>query len=167
MKKMLLIIIILVLGYSILQTEKIIIPKESIRLRVIANSNSEQDQAIKKEVSKRLVKELKQNQKETLEETRKYIKKELPTFEKIISRTLQDNQAEKDFKIQYGNNYFPKKEYDNIIYEEGEYESLVVSIGKGTGKNYWCVLFPPLCFIDETKEVQYTSWIKEILEKYF
>ena len=96
-----------------------------------------------------------------------YIKKELPTFEKIISRTLQENQAKKDFKIQYGNNYFPKKEYDNIIYEEGEYESLVVSIGKGTGKNYWCVLFPPLCFIDETKEVQYTSWIKEILEKYF
>ena len=136
MKKMLLIIIILVLGYSILQTEKIIIPKESIRLWVIANSNSEQDQAIKKEVSKRLVKELKQNQKETLEETRKYIKKELPTFEKIISRTLQENQAKKDFKIQYGNNYFPKKEYENIIYEEGEYESLVVSIGKGTGKNY-------------------------------
>ena len=167
MKKIFWIIIILVLGYSLIQTEKIIIPKESIRLRVIANSNSEQDQAIKKEVSKRLVKELKQNQKETLEETRKYIKKELPTFEKIISRTLQENQIDKDFKIQYGNNYFPKKEYDNIIYEEGEYESLVVSLGKGTGKNYWCVLFPPLCFIDETKNIQYKSWIKEIIEKYF
>ncbi len=167
MKKIFWIIIILVLGYSLIQTEKIIIPKESIRLRVIANSNSTKDQAIKKEVSKRLVNKLRKNQKETMEETRDYIKKELPTFERIISKTLQENQIDKDFKIQYGNNYFPKKEYDNIIYEEGEYESLVVSLGKGTGKNYWCVLFPPLCFIDETKNIQYKSWIKEIIEKYF
>lgn len=167
MKRIVWIIIILVLGYSLLKTEKVIIPKDSIRLRVIANSNSKQDQSLKKEVTKRIINELKQNQKETLEETREYIKKSLPTYEEIIKQALQDNSKEQEFQISYGNNYFPEKEYDNIIYEEGEYESLVVSLGKGSGKNFWCVLFPPLCFIDEKEDIQYTSWIKEIIEKYF
>jgi stage II sporulation protein R len=68
-------------------------------------------------------------------------------------------------------NYFPRKEYKDVIYEEGEYESLVVEIGDAKGDNFWCVLFPPLCLLEgeeENKEsIKYTSFIKEIIDKYF
>ena len=58
--------------------------------------------------------------------------------------------------------------YKGIYYEEGEYESLVITLGEGIGNNFWCVLFPPLCLIDENEEeVEYTSFIKELIDKYF
>ena len=67
-------------------------------------------------------------------------------------------------------NYFPTKEYKGVIYEEGEYESIVVEIGDAQGDNFWCVLFPPLCLLEgevENKDnIEYTSFIKEIIEKY-
>ena len=65
--------------------------------------------------------------------------------------------------------FFPKKEYKGVVYKEGEYESLLITLGKGQGDNFWCVLFPPLCVMeeDETKDVEYKWFIKDILEKYF
>ena len=56
--------------------------------------------------------------------------------------------------------------YNNEIYPEGEYESLVITLGDGEGDNFWCVLFPPLCF-DEKEDYQYKSFIKEIFDKIF
>ena len=77
---------------------------------------------------------------------------------------------EKNYKIEYGMNYFPKKEYKNVIYEEGNYESLVITLGEGLGENFWCILFPPLCSmekdIEESKNVEYKSIIKELIYKY-
>ena len=65
-------------------------------------------------------------------------------------------------------NYFPEKEYKGTIYEEGEYESLLITLGSGEGNNWWCVLFPPLCLIEaeESEEVEYSFFIKELFEKY-
>ena len=83
-----------------------------------------------------------------------------------MKKTLTDNNYSSKFDINYGKNYFPEKTYRNITYPEGEYESLVVTIGNGQGKNFWCVLFPPLCLIDEDTE-SYPSLIKEIINKYF
>ena len=67
---------------------------------------------------------------------------------------------------------FPEKEYKGVVYDEGYYESLLVTLGEGKGDNFWCVLFPPLCLMeaeetDDTTEVEYKSFIKEIIEKYF
>ena len=82
-----------------------------------------------------------------------------------------ENQANLEYKINYGMNYFPEKEYKGVTYEEGEYESLVITLGNGLGENFWCVLFPPLCLLEadeeETEEVEYTSFVKEIIDKYF
>ena len=67
-------------------------------------------------------------------------------------------------------NYFPEKEYKGVVYEEGEYESLVITLGNGLGENFWCVLFPPLCLLDteeEPENVEYTSFVKEVIDKYF
>lgn len=147
--------------------EKVIIPKDAIRFRIIANSNTNIDQTMKKQILKNLGTEIVEtNSLSTISETRNFIKNELPKFTEIVDKTIKENNYNNTFDITYGKNYFPRKEYKNIIYEEGEYESLVITLGDGKGKNFWCILFPPLCNIDE-ENIQYTSLIKETLDKYF
>lgn len=164
MKKTLILIAIIIVIMSLNTNETIIIPKESIRFRVIANSNSKEDQMIKEKVVSKLKKNLSSltYTPKNINDTRKSIKDNL----KIIDETLK--QEVKDYSINYGYNYFPEKVYKGIYYEEGEYESLVITLGEGIGNNFWCVLFPPLCLIDEEQdEVEYTTFIKELIDKYF
>lgn len=164
MKKTLILIAIIIVIMSLNTNETIIIPKESIRFRVIANSNTKEDQMIKEKVVSKLKKSLSSltYTPKNINETRKSIKDNL----KIIDKTLR--QEVKDYSINYGYNYFPEKVYKGIYYEEGEYESLVITLGEGIGNNFWCVLFPPLCLIDEEQdEVEYTTFIKELIDKYF
>lgn len=164
MKKTLIIIAIIIVIMSLNTNETIIIPKESIRFRVIANSNTKEDQMIKEKVVSKLKKSLSSltYTPKNINDTRKSIKDNL----KIIEETLR--QEVKDYSINYGYNYFPEKVYKGIYYEEGEYESLVITLGEGIGNNFWCVLFPPLCLIDEEQdEVEYTTFIKELIDKYF
>ncbi len=164
MKKTLILIAIIIVIMSLNTNETIIIPKESIRFRVIANSNSQEDQMIKEKVVSKLKKNLSSltYTPKNINDTRKSIKDNL----KIIDETLK--QEVKDYSINYGYNYFPEKVYKGIYYEEGEYESLVITLGEGIGNNFWCVLFPPLCLIDEEQdEVEYTTFIKELIDKYF
>ena len=134
---------------------------DTIRFRIIANSNSKSDQQQKKEIVKSISDTLINSNVKTVEEERKYIKAQIPTFEKQI------NKSTKDYSINYGQNYFPKKEHNGIIYEAGEYESLVITLGQGEGDNFWCILFPPLCMIDENEVIEYKSIIKEVLKKIF
>ncbi len=168
MPKKLIIIAIIISILCLNKQEKIIIPKNSIRFRVIANSDTIEDQCLKKEIVTNLSKELiKTKSLNSIEETRKYIKKELPLFTNIVDKTLRENNLKKDFHINYGKNYFPQKNYNGITYEAGEYESLVITLGEGAGNNFWCVLFPPLCFIEEENKTEYKSIVKEVIEKYF
>ena len=169
MKKILILFAIVILAATIYKEEKIVIPKESIRFRIIANSDSDIDQDIKKEIVNNLSMELiKSKDLQNIEETRNFIKREIPVFNKIVDKTLKDKNYQEDFYINYGKNYFPEKTYKSVKYEEGEYESLVITLGNGKGHNFWCVLFPPLCLVDETQEnVEYKSAIKEIINKYF
>ena len=81
-----------------------------------------------------------------------------------MDKTLKDNNSDKDFHINYGKNYFPEKKYNNVLYKAGEYESLVITLGEGEGENFWCVLFPPLCLIDEESR-EYPSLVKNIINK--
>ncbi len=172
MKKILLIITIIILTISTIKPEKVIIPKNSIRFRVIANSNDEYDQNIKKVVANNLSTELSTitSNSTSIEESRNKIEQNIPVFDEIINHTLESAKYNKKYTINYGVNYFPKKEYKGLTYEEGEYESLVVTLGDGLGENFWCVLFPPLCLLEgdenNTNEVEYTSFIKEIIDKY-
>ena len=164
MKKTLILIAIIIVIMSLNTNDTIIIPKESIRFRVIANSNSKEDQMIKEKVVSKLKKNLKTltYTPKNINDTRQSIKDNL----KIIDETLK--QEVKDYSINYGYNYFPEKVYKGIYYEEGEYESSVITLGEGIGNNFWCVLFPPLCLIDEEQdEVEYTTFIKELIDKYF
>lgn len=171
MKKLVIIIAIIVFILALNKQEKVIIPKEAIRFRVIASSNKEEDQVLKKKIVYELNKNIKSIEfSKDFETTRNNIKKEIPNFKKTIEETLEKMNEEKSYKIEYGMNYFPKKEYKNVIYEEGNYESLVITLGEGLGENFWCILFPPLCSmekdIEESKNVEYKSIIKELIYKY-
>ncbi len=173
MKKLLIITMIIIIVLSITKKEIITIPNESIRFRIIASSNDKKDQQIKKELLKELTTSINEIEivPNNIEETRKIIEENIPKFEAIIEKTLKKNNYSKNYKIEYGDNYFPEKDYKGTIYKEGKYESLVITLGDGLGENFWCVLFPPLCLLETSEEeiddVEYTSFIREIIEKYF
>ena len=156
--KKIVIILALIIGVLSLQEEQIIIPKDTIRFRIIANSNKEEDQKLKKEIVSQLQKELLRKEN-NIEEARINIKNSIPKFEEQVKKVTNN------YTISYGQNYFPQKEWKNVTFPEGEYESLVITLGEGTGDNFWCILFPPLCMIDETEE-EYPSLIKEVLKRY-
>ena len=160
MKKTIIILSVIIVILCLFKTEEVIIPNDSIRFRVIANSNSIKDQTIKKEIVNSLndrIDKISSNSN-NLEEARTNIQKEIPEIQEEINNTTKRLNYNKNISINYGNNYFPKKVYKGVTYNEGEY---------GIGKNFWCVLFPPLCNIDDTKDdVEYVSLIKEIINKY-
>ena len=150
-----------------------LIPEDAIRIRVIANSNSDYDQQIKNKVKETLEYDMYNILKDTtnLEEARTLIKENLSNVENNIDKTLQKENYELPFFVDFGLNYFPKKEFKGITYDEGYYESVVVTLGEGLGDNWWCVLFPPLCMLEaeETnlEDVEYTTMVKTIIDKYF
>lgn len=150
-----------------------IIPDDAIRIRVIANSNSDYDQEIKLKVKERLEYDMYNILKNTtdLNEARELINNNLDQVENNIDKTLQKENYKLPFTINFGLNYFPEKEFKGITYDEGYYESVVVTLGEGLGDNWWCVLFPPLCMLEaeetNTTDVEYTTLVKTIIDKYF
>lgn len=164
------IITILVLNKGLAE-ETILIPNNSIRIRVIANSNNLSDQYEKNKVKEQIqiyLEELLKDTK-TKEETEVLLKNNLESINQIVKYSLKEMNSETIYNINYGKNFFPKKEYKGISYESGFYESLVITLGEGKGNNWWCVLFPPLCLIDEQEELtnnEYKLYISELIEKY-
>lgn len=152
------------------EEEIILIPNEAIRVRVIANSNSEYDQKVKETLKDKLKNKYDSLLKNStsIVETRKILNENMEELTSFVDKSLQSLSYSKDFNINYGLNYFPEKNFKGVKYPSGYYESLVVTLGDGKGDNYWCVLYPPLCLIDESKnqEYEYRSYIKDILNKY-
>lgn len=173
MKKTILFLTIIVtfLIYNELKEDTVIIPDTAIRLRVIPNSNSSLDQSMKNKVKEYLENNTYQILKEedNIEEARKIIKDNIPELEENITKIFNDNNYNMNYTVNYGYNYFPNKEYRGIKYNEGYYESIVISIGEAQGDNWWCVLFPNLCLIDleQKNNVEYKYWIVETINKIF
>ncbi len=157
-------------GVSKVIESKDLIPEDAIRMRVIPNSNDTKDQDIKYKVKEKLEKDVFLSLRDVkgVEQARKQIQKNLPLFEQNISDVLEKENYTLGYQIHFGMNYFPEKTYKGITYKEGEYESLVVTLGEGKGDNWWCVLFPPLCLIEaeESDEVEYKLWVEEFIDKY-
>ena len=173
-RKLILIILTIVTIYVVynnVKAEEIVIPNTAIRLRVIPNSNNLLDQEMKGKVKEYLEKNLYKNfaNVNNIEEARTMINNNIPKIEEDITSIFNENNYDMNFKVKYGNNYFPEKEYKGITYEEGYYESLVVEIGEAKGDNFWCVLFPSLCLLEteETTEVEYKLGVLELINKIF
>lgn len=165
----LIIIIYMVIGNVIAKNN--LIPDDAIRIRVIANSDSDYDQQIKLKVKDKVQNDMYNILKDTktIDEARNRITNNLKYVESDIYKVLQNENYNMPFNINFGLNYFPKKEFKGITYKEGYYESVVVTLGEGLGSNWWCVLFPPLCMLEaeESTDVEYTTMVKTIIDKYF
>lgn len=145
---------------------KIIIPEDAIRFRIIANSNSIEDQKEKIEIRNELepiIGDILTNSN-TKEETKTEINNNLYKINHVIDK------YNTKYDVNYGLNFFPEKNYKGVTYKEGNYESLVITLGDGLGDNWWCVLFPPLCLLEANEtnydNITYTSYIQELINKY-
>lgn len=166
MKKIIYVLLILGVFYFFTYNtnEEIALPEDAIRFRIIANSNSEYDQNLKLAIKKELESQLfaKLENVNTNEETKEIIN----SNESLIKNTL--NKYNVNYKINYGDNYFPEKEFNGVKYPAGTYESLVISLGEAAGNNWWCVMYPPLCLLDSSnkvEKVEYKLYIQEILDR--
>ena len=164
MKKIIPVLFVFFLFYFYTNKEQILIPDYAIRFRVIANSNSKEDQdlkiKVKDEVEERLNKLM--IKAKSSEEAKQLLQDELDTIKALV------NTYTKDSEVSFGQNYFPEKEYHGVIYQSGNYDSLVISLGHGLGNNWWCVMYPPLCMLENknNEEVEYRFLIQDILNKY-
>ena len=163
MKKIIFLTISVVIGILVYQkNDEIIIPSDSIRVRIIANSNNIEDLYKKKKIKEEIKKDLYDLVKDVSnsKDASKSIENNLDKINNLVSSKTND------FNITYGMNYFPKKTYKGVLYNAGNYNSLVITLGKGLGENWWCVLYPPLCMIDEnetTTDVEYRSFVLDML----
>jgi stage II sporulation protein R len=128
----------------------VVIPKEAVRLRILANSDAAEDQALKRAVRDAVnaqittwVKDLK-----SFTEAREVIQAHLPEIEQTVERVLQEKQSDQSYRVEFRRVAFPTKIYGKYVYPAGEYEAVLITLGAGEGANWWCVLFPPLCFLD-------------------
>jgi stage II sporulation protein R len=130
--------------------EPMVIPDEAIRLRILANSDRDEDQALKREVRDRVNEEINKWVKDltSIEEARRLIKSRLPIIQAIAEEVVKENRAGQNVQVDFGKVRFPTKLYGQFLYPAGEYEAILITLGEGEGANWWCVLFPPLCFLD-------------------
>lgn len=126
------------------------IPDESIRLRILAHSDSPQDQAIKMLVRDRVVEQMNSwaSEATTIEDARAVVKENLEQLHLVVGDVLKENGQAYSYKVELSQVEFPTKSYGGLVYPAGQYEALLISLGHAEGRNWWCVLFPPLCFVD-------------------
>lgn len=120
------------------------------RLHIIANSDSEEDQDLKLKVRDKVIEYVKQisNTSTSKEETIEIISNNLENIEEIAKNVINENGYDYNINLKIGNFYFPTKYYGNISLPAGNYDGLKIEIGDSQGQNWWCSLFPPLCFIN-------------------
>lgn len=145
---------ILSLGFIILafQNVETQYPLEDkyMRFHVVANSDSSEDQELKLKVRDRLLSEFKETFEdvESVDEAENRIRAELKRLEEVANDEIRSQGKDYDVKATVGFFDFPIKAYGSLVLPAGKYHALKVVIGEGEGANWWCVMFPPLCFVD-------------------
>ncbi|GAA0088674.1 stage II sporulation protein R [Clostridium perfringens] len=141
------------------------ISEKLIRFHVLANSDSDIDQNLKLRVKDAVLKYISPilNESQSLEESREILKREDKNIIKIAEEYIKSQGFDYTVETTLTRENFPVKEYGNIVLPQGEYEAYRILIGEGKGQNWWCVMFPPLCFIDVTKgQVAYDETEKKM-----
>ena len=164
MKKLIILLAFISFIFLVTSNSSLEIPTESIRFRIIASSNSFKDQQLKQKIKNDLVNNIIPNilTDVSIQESKNLINNSINKIEDIL------NKYDISYKINFGQNFFPQKDYQGITYPAGNYESLVITLGEGLGDNWWCVLYPPLCLIEnnfDSSNIEYRSYIKDIILK--
>lgn len=126
------------------------IAPQILRFHVLANSNANQDQDLKTAVKSLLLEKLRDCPADSKEMICSYIQENRENLENYVDTYLQNQGCSYGASISITKAYFPTKAYGNLVLPCGTYDTVQVSLGDGRGRNWWCVLYPRLCFIDAT-----------------
>lgn len=142
---------------------------EYLRIHIRANSNLEVDQDIKYLIKDEIVDYLTPiiSNCTTKKEFQQKLVENLSNLECISSNILAQNNFDYKASAEVTNEYFPARTYDNLTLESGYYDALIINLGSGEGNNWWCVVYPPLCFLNSNANYCYKSRIYEVIKKYF
>jgi stage II sporulation protein R len=143
--------------------ESIVIPGEAIRLRILANSDFEEDQAIKRKVRDAVNAQITLWVQDltSMEKAKTVIKAKLPEIQAISEQVVREQGSNQSVKVEFGKVQFPTKLYGQFLYPAGEYQAILITLGSGEGANWWCVLYPPLCFLDFSNGVAVSDGFEE------
>lgn len=121
-----------------------------LRFHILANSDSGKDQEVKLKV-RSLILDYMQERLDgdaDKEETVEYLQNHQREVEQLADRYLEENGFDYQAKLELTNCYFPTRVYDGLVFPCGNYDAARITLGKGDGHNWWCVLYPRLCFVD-------------------
>lgn len=121
-----------------------------IRFHVRANSDSEEDQEVKLKVKQAVVDYIEPllADSQSIDESRNILMEQSDNIKEVAINTLRSEGHDDSVNVYFENSYFPVKSYGDVTFPAGYYEAFRVDIGAAEGKNWWCVLYPPLCFVD-------------------
>ncbi len=148
------------------------ISSECIRIHIRANSNDERDQQVKLKVRDAITAYLESalSHCKSKDDAIKVINENKQNIVNIANNALYHNDCSYKTSIVLKCEYFAERTYGDYTLPEGKYDALIVYLGEGKGDNWWCVAFPPLCFVPNTSDsdkITYKSWVKELLNRIF
>ena len=160
-----LITILIATLFTMAGKEEQLLTENFFRFHVLANSDSEEDQALKLKVRDAVIDYLEPGIKESdsKEATRAYILSHLPQITDVAGRTLRAAGSSQKLQVVVGESEFPTKSYGSVTLPAGRYEALRIEIGEAEGRNWWCVMFPTLCFVEETEALEMEEDLSEHL----
>ena len=165
------VIVVAILLCACNETKQNTIANECLRIHIRANSNSEQDQAVKLKVRDALTAYFSEKLENCTSKEQAYatLQSSIPEIQKIAQGELLRNNFDYGATATIGCEYFPDRQYGELCFPKGDYDALVVGLGSADGDNWWCVAFPPLCSVPNGngEDLTYKSWVKEIIDKIF
>ncbi len=163
------IIMVTAVGLTAAMAEAVPSPDEYLRIHIRADSNAEEAQAVKYRVRDRVVEYLTPVVAEcpTRREAMEKVEASLFAISSVASEELRRNGFVYGASARLTKEDFPTRSYGEYQLPAGEYAALVIELGEGKGDNWWCVVYPPLCFVNETQNVVYKSKIKEIIRRFY
>ncbi|MBQ8196954.1 MAG: stage II sporulation protein R [Clostridia bacterium] len=176
MKKLcILFISILIIGLSAVALSipsantQTVVKEEYLRIHIRANSNNEQEQAVKYLVKDGVVEFLAPfiAECDTKEKAINLLNEKLKDIEGVANEILRKNGFSYTSKATLKQEEFPTRIYDDITLDSGVYDALILELGSGKGDNWWCVVYPPLCFTETTVKYEYKSKIYQIISDFF
>lgn len=131
------------------------IAEHVLRFHIRANSDEQMDQDVKLQVKAAVIAYLQPflQEVDSAEEAGNLIRKHLPQIESLIEKQLEETGASETFQISIQQEYFPRRTYGDCTFPAGIYNAVVIALGEGCGQNWWCMIYPGLCFLDETYAV--------------
>jgi stage II sporulation protein R len=135
-----------------------------VRLHVLANSDTDEDQALKRKVRDAVIDYMRPYMLNSInkDQAENILAEQIPIVQEIARQVVQNQGFAYPVRVELGQHLFPTKTYGELALPAGNYQALRVLIGKAEGQNWWCVLFPPLCFVDVTNSLAVSEQTKQI-----